>query len=133
MTSDEIIAAARAEINTPFIHQGRIPGKALDCAGLAVVVASRWHTVDEPRAYGRSPHLSTLETWINAQDFLEPWQPVSGALLLMRFGKEPQHLAICAGNTIIHSYGSVGKVVEHNFSSVWRARVVKSYRFKDMV
>lgn len=130
MTADEIVAAARAEVGTPFVHQGRIPGKALDCAGLAVVVASHWHAVSEPQAYGRSPHLGLLQEWVEAQDFLEPGQPVTGALLLMRFGKEPQHLAICAGDTIIHSYGSVGKVVEHNFSNVWRARVVKAYRFR---
>lgn len=133
MTADEIIEAARAELNTPFMHQGRLPGKALDCAGLAVVVASHWHTVSEPRAYGRSPHLGLLQEWVEAQDFLEPTsKPEAGGLMLMRFGKEPQHLAICAGDTMIHSYGSVGKVVEHNFSMVWRARVVKSYKFKAM-
>jgi cell wall-associated NlpC family hydrolase len=133
MTADEIIAAARAEIGTPFMHQGRLPGKALDCAGLAVVVASHWHAVDEPRAYGRSPHLGLLQEWVEAQDFLEAIsKPEAGCLMLMRFGKEPQHLAICAGEMMIHSYGSVGKVVEHRFSDMWRVRVVKSYKFKDM-
>lgn len=132
MTVDEIIAAARLELGTPFVHQGRIPGKALDCAGLAVTVARHWYTVAEPQAYGRSPYLGLLREWVEAQSFIEPGQPVAGALLLMRFGNDPQHLAICAGETIIHSYGKVGKVVEHNFSPVWRARVVKSYRFKDM-
>ena len=133
MTADEIVSAARAEIGTPFMHQGRIPGKALDCAGLAVVVAGKWFAVAEPRAYGRSPHLGLLQEWVEAQDFLEPTgKPEAGGLMLMRFGKEPQHLAICAGETMIHSYGSVGKVVEHNFSPVWRARVVKSYKFKAM-
>lgn len=132
MTANEIIEAARAELNTPFVHQGRLPGKALDCAGLAVVVARHWFDVDEPRAYGRSPHLGLLQQWVEAQSFIEHGQPVAGALLLMRFGTEPQHLAICAGDTIIHSYSRVGKVTEHNFSPVWRARVVRSYRFKDM-
>lgn len=133
MAADEIIAAARAELGTPFVHQGRLPGKALDCAGLAVVVASHWHAVNEPRAYGRSPHLGLLQQWVEAQDFLEPAsKPEAGHLMLMRFSKEPQHLAICAGETIIHSYSIVGKVVEHRFSDVWRARVVRAYRFKDM-
>ncbi|OYW62746.1 MAG: hypothetical protein B7Z31_00300 [Rhodobacterales bacterium 12-65-15] len=74
-----------------------------------------------------------MQEWVEAQDFLEPSRkPEAGGLMLMRFGKEPQHLAICAGDTMIHSYGSVGKVVEHRFSDVWRARVVKSYKFKAM-
>ena len=132
MTADDIIAAARTEIGTPFVHQGRLPGVALDCAGLAVTVARHWHDVAEPRAYGRAPHLGLLREWVEAQDFLEPGQPVAGAVLLMRFGAEPQHLAICAGDTIIHSYSRVGRVVEHNFSPVWRARVVLAYRFRGM-
>ena len=132
MTANEIIEAARAEIGTPFVHQGRIPGKALDCAGLAVTVARHWYEVEEPQAYGRSPHLGLLQQWVEAQSFIERGPIEAGALLLMRFGTEPQHLAICAGDTIIHSYSRVGKVVEHNFSPVWRARVVRSYRFKDM-
>jgi len=39
MSADEILAAARACLGTPFLHQGRIPGVALDCAGLVVAVA----------------------------------------------------------------------------------------------
>ena len=132
MTPNEIIEAARAELNTPFIHQGRLPGKALDCAGLAVTVARNWYEVHEPRAYGRSPHLGLLQQWVEAQPFIERGPVEAGAILLMRFGIEPQHLAICAGDTIIHSYSRVSKVVEHNFSPVWRARVVRSYRFKDV-
>jgi cell wall-associated NlpC family hydrolase len=131
MTADDIIAAARAEVGTPFVHQGRLPGKALDCAGLAATVARHWYEVEEPRAYGRSPHLGLLQQWVEAQAFIERGPVEAGALLLMRFGAEPQHLAICAGDTVIHSYSRVGKVVEHNFSAVWRARVVQSYRFKD--
>jgi cell wall-associated NlpC family hydrolase len=133
MTADDIIAAARAELGTPFVHQGRIPGKALDCAGLAVVVARHWHTVVEPRAYGRSPLLGLLDWWVNEQDFIFPAvRAEAGCLLLMRFGKEPQHLAICAGDSIIHSYSTVGRVVEHRYSDVWRARTVKAYRFEGM-
>ena len=40
MTSADIIAIARACLGTPFRHQGRIPGVALDCAGLVVAVAA---------------------------------------------------------------------------------------------
>jgi cell wall-associated NlpC family hydrolase len=40
MTTDDIIAAARRAVGTPFRHQGRTPGVALDCAGLALYVAA---------------------------------------------------------------------------------------------
>ena len=134
MTADEVIAAARAELGTPFMHQGRLPGIALDCAGLAVVVARHWYDVTEPAAYSRGPSNGQLEYWIEHQDFIErvTSAPVAGNLLLMRFGNEPQHIAFCAGDTMIHSYSNVGKVTEHRFSDVWQARVVRVYRFKDL-
>jgi cell wall-associated NlpC family hydrolase len=133
MTPDEIVSAARVELDTPFRHQGRIPGKALDCAGLAVIVARHWHPVAEPAAYGRSPHNGELQYWLDCQPFLQrATEPQAGDVLLMRFGNEPQHLAICAGSTIVHSYAAVGKVTEHRFSDVWEKRVVAVYRFKDL-
>jgi cell wall-associated NlpC family hydrolase len=133
MTADEIIAAARFELGTPFQNHGRLSRKALDCVGLAVFVAQHWHTVDEPASYGTNPNNGELRQWVEAQAFLYPVDvPEAGDFIMMRFGVEPQHLAICAGETIIHSYGIVGKVVEHRFSDVWRARVVQSYRFRGM-
>ena len=133
MTADEIVAAARAELGTPFAHQGRTPGKALDCIGLVIVVARNWHDVAEPGAYGRLPVDGRLESEVDAHPLLvRVREPQAGDVLLMRFGVNPQHAAICAGETIIHSYSSVGKVVEHRFSDVWRKRVVRAYRFKDM-
>lgn len=133
MTADEIIARARACVGTPFRHQGRIPGHGMDCAGLAVHVASAWHHVAEPRAYGRLPHNAMLQHWIGEQSFLTSTsQPQPGDVLLMRFGREPQHLAICAGETIIHSYEKAGAVVEHNLDATWRRRIVAVYRFEDV-
>lgn len=133
MTADEIIAAARAELDTPFVHQGRLPGKALDCAGLAVVVASHWHAVLEPAAYSRGPSGGQLESWLDKQDFLaRVAMPQPGDILLMRFASEPQHLAVYAGPNIIHSYEAVGRVVEHILDDKWRRRIVCVYRFKDL-
>lgn len=133
MTADEIIAAARAEIGTPFAHQGRLSGKALDCIGLAFVVARTWHDLPDTPAYGRRPMSGMLEQGFDAHPLLvRVPAPIAGGILLMRFGADPQHVAICAGDTIIHGYGQVGKVVEHRFSDVWRKRVVRAYRFRDM-
>jgi hypothetical protein len=41
MIADNVIEAARECLGTPFRHQGRIVGEALDCAGVAVHVAER--------------------------------------------------------------------------------------------
>ena len=132
MTADDIIAAARACLGTPFVHQGRIPGVALDCAGLIVSVAGAVGAeyVDHS-GYGRNPANGLLESVLDAQPFLERvFDRQPGDVLLMRFAGEPQHLAIFTGNNIIHSYESVGKVCEHRLADVWAARIVRTYRFK---
>lgn len=130
MTPALIVAAARECIGTPFAHQGRMLNRALDCAGVAVHVAQRWHAVDEPAAYGRMPNNAMLEYWLERQPFLQVAAAAqAGDILLMRFTGEPQHLAICAGDTIIHAYEAIGRVVEHNLDARWRRRIVRVYRF----
>lgn len=129
---NEVIAAARSFIGTPFRHLGRTPGKCLDCAGLAVVVANTLGLeVDDRDAYGRVPAGGLLESMLDAQPCLKrvfrTYQ--EGDLLLMRFKGDPQHLAICGGDTIIHAWQAVGKVAEHRFSDEWRSRVVRVYEF----
>lgn len=137
MKANDIVSAARAELGTSFRHQGRLPGIALDCAGLFVVVCnSLGHHVQDEKGYGRNPWKGLLEQCIGRQPFLAK-VPVSemqeGDVLLMRFTGEPQHIAIHAGDTIIHSYQHVGRVVEHRFADVWRARVVHAYRFEGVL
>ncbi len=134
MTPDTLIAAARECLDTPFAHQGRILGRALDCAGVAVHAARRCgQDVNEPAAYGRLPNNAMLEWWLDQQSFLERAAlPAAGDLLLMRFTGEPQHLALYTGTTIIHAYEAVGRVVEHRLDDKWRRRIVRAYRFKGM-
>lgn len=133
MRPDEIVAAARAEIGTPFKHQGRLPGRELDCIGLVIVVARNWYDISDTEAYGRLPIGGKLEAGLDAHPLLvRVKEPQAGDVLIIRFGTDPQHVAICAGDTIIHTYENNGRVVEHRFSDVWRKRVVRVYRFKDI-
>lgn len=130
MTPAAIVAAARAEIGTPFRHQGRQPGLALDCAGLVITVAKALN-VDhfDVIGYSRIP-TGILKAVLDQQQCLTRVDsPQPGDILLMRFKHEPQHLAICAGDTIIHSYESVGQCCEHDFTDMWRRRLVAVYRF----
>lgn len=134
MTADDIIAAARECLDTPFRHQGRLPGIGIDCAGVAIHVAKRigadCFDVD---GYGPVPVGGELEKALDAQPCLDPVEladRLPGDLLLMRFAAEPQHLAICAGDTIVHAYEAVGKCCEHRLSSVWESRIVRIYRFE---
>jgi hypothetical protein len=123
---------ARETLGTPFKHQGRICGVGLDCVGVGVHIAKRagLDYQDLP-AYPRSPFRNLLTDTLNSQDCLQLTSELSeGCFLLMKFFKEPMHLAYCAGENIIHSYESVGRVVEHRLDSKWKSRIVKIYRIK---
>lgn len=133
--TDRIIAAARGALETPFRHQGRIAGRSLDCAGLAIHVAREIGAdhFDIP-AYGRNPAQGMLQAVLDAQPGLQSVpdrQP--GDLLLLRFAGEPQHLAfLTADDSIVHTYANVGKVCEHRLAAVWAARIVRVYRFREV-
>lgn len=134
MTPDDIITAARECVGTPFRHQGRIIGLALDCAGLIVYIAAKFGLKSiEPDGYGRSPCNGMLEASADLQPYLMRVSDMQAAdVLMMRFTGEPQHVAIYTGDTIIHAYESIGKVVEHRMDDKWLRRVVRVYRFKDV-
>ena len=131
-----IIDAAREAVGTPFRHQGRTVGKALDCAGLVIHAAhaAGFDPLDES-GYPRRPNGGRLGAMLEAQPFLERVsEPQSNDVLLIHFEREaePAHLAICAGQTIIHAWAVARKVCEHDFTDEWKRRVVCVYRFKGL-
>lgn len=141
MTCDDILNAARAEIGTPFRHQGRTPGLALDCAGLICHVAAalglEYH---DQQGYSRHPSDGLLESALDSQPCIERVALTamqSGDVLLMRYASEPTHLAIFAGwsdvyqaEGIIHAWAQARKVAECVLTDEDRSRIVRIYRFR---
>lgn len=135
MTADDIIAIARSAIGTPFVHQGRVAGKGLDCVGLPMYVADRLGVeYVDVIGYPRRPEGGKLEATFDAHVEsgvlvrVKISEMQAGDFLMLRFGGQPQHLAIFTGENIIHSYQQVGKVCEHRLDDVWRRRIVRVYR-----
>jgi len=132
MIADQIIALARETLGTPFQHQARVPGIGLDCAGvLAHILKSLDLPHDDERGYPRTPYKGLIKSIIESQPCLQcvPKSDMqAGDVLLMKFAREPQHVAIHAGETIIHSYAAIGRVVEHGFAPEWRGRVTHVFR-----
>jgi len=139
--SNQLVAEARQFLGTPFRHQGRVPGEALDCAGLVVLAATHAGlTVIDRSGYSREPDGHTLEQYADEQPCLlriaagdiEP-----GDLIMLRIKRDPQHLAIVGSSmvepnrlTMIHCCAASGRVVEHDLSRNWHARIVAAYRFQ---
>ena len=134
MTIDDILTAARQCLGTPFRHQGRLVAFGLDCAGVAIHVAREIGAgVIDVSGYGRTPAHGQLERSLDSQPclervFLEDRQ--AGDLLPLLFAGDPQHIAICAGETSIHAYEAAGKCCEHRINSLLEALIVRVYRFR---
>jgi cell wall-associated NlpC family hydrolase len=138
MTADDIVNAARECVGTPFRHQGRLLGVGLDCAGLALhAVQCCGVNASDFSGYGRTPNQGLLEASLDAQPDLERVLDITarqpGDILLMRFKYEPQHIAIYAGETLIHAYANAGKCCEHIIDDSWASRIVRVYRVKGLV
>lgn len=134
MTADDIITTARTAIGVPFRHQGRSL-RGLDCVGLLVFVCDRLGvSVADREGYPERPSNGLLEGAFSEHvasgvlQRIEVTKMQPGDFLMMRFVREPQHLAILAGETIIHSYMTVKQVCEHRLDSKWRSRVIAVYR-----
>lgn len=138
MTGDDIVAAARAYLGTPFQHQGRQKGIGVDCAGLvlgtahdlamtdfAVSAYSRVSTDNEVmRVFTEELHMTPI-AFADAQagDVLH--------IVFMVDNKPQHHTAIATGEgTMIHAYSlSPHKVIEHRIDALWRSRIRGAYRF----
>lgn len=129
---DAIIDAARECLETPFLHQGRLPHKGLDCAGLLVhCFQSVRVPYDDSRGYPRHPYRGLIKSILDHQPSLMTVRDSAlfpGAVLLMAIHREPQHVAIYTGSTIIHSYSGIGRVVEHHLDPRWEKRIKRVYQ-----
>lgn len=139
MTRADVVTEARRWIGTPFHHQARQRGVGCDCGGLVggvavalgIVPRDWWAQVFDPQwgGYGRQPAHGTLQRV--CESFMRPVdQPLPGDVVLMRFAREPQHVAIVGdhgGLSLIHGYEAIGAVCEHALDDKWRRRIVQAY------
>lgn len=118
MTGADVCAAARGHLETRWMHQGRLPGVALDCAGLVIVVARQLGLVApdfDVNGYSRTPD-GTMLRW--CEESMTRIQALElGAVLAMQTDKQPQHLGIVGdyrhgGFSLIHAHTLAGRVIE---------------------
>lgn len=110
ITGAHVVAAARAQIGTSWMHQARLPGAALDCAGLVIVVARQLGLVPpdfDLNGYSRAPDGSLLQAC--AVHMTEIHALELGAVIAMACPTDAQHLGIVAdyrhgGWSIVHAH-----------------------------
>lgn len=129
---NKFINHARSLIGTPFVHQGRSTD-GVDCVGLVVLCAKEIgaDTSGDKTNYSRLPHGVLLPILSEIMEKVDDWKPAD--ILVMKFLNEPTHIGIWTGSTLIHTYSSLKKVVEHRLDDKWKKRVVSAYRLKELM
>lgn len=117
----DVIREARALIGVPYRHQGRTEF-GLDCIGVPVLIAQRLQILPaefEKANYGRLPRAELIEKTMQYCTQLDEIEP--GAMLLIRWPGErnPGHSAIYTGESIVHAYQLLQRVVEHGYRGAW--------------
>lgn len=132
-TREQIVAAARGWLGTPFHHQGRLKGVGVDCAGVIVEVARELGISDvDVQGYGHRPDSRELEQLCRDHMTLIPFaRSKPGDVLLITIDSAPQHLAfrtdIHGHWGLLHSYAPARRVVEHGIDQGWAAKIAAAF------
>ncbi len=119
MSPDRVIAEARTWLNVPFRHQGR-DGHGIDCVGLPIVVCQSLGLLDQRFDVANYGRLPSGELVTRLQAVCRPIEKaVPGSLIVIAWSRLAAHVAICAGETMIHAYERIGRVIEHGYRGRW--------------
>jgi len=136
---ENAVAEARTWLGTPFKHQGCLKCVGCDCIGLVKGVGIALGLVNfDPSSdlaksfanYSMQPDSQRMREGLAIWLVPVPVQDATLAdILFMAWGREPQHVALVTDRGIIHSYSTIGRVVEHSLDAQWKHRIVGAYRY----
>lgn len=137
-TNKDIVDFARTQLDVPWIHMGRSPGIALDCAGLVIATCRHFNLpFNDIPVYGMRPDGYSIKqildnNAIRTQD--DPLEPGRIAVFWIRKATmEWQHLGIVVEKSrIIHGHSRRDRIVENTVSGSWSSRLVATYRFREV-
>lgn len=140
-TRSQLLAEARGWLGTPWVHQGRTKGLAVDCVGFVVEVARAAGvlSIDEAANYRRRPDGVTLAAKLGEYLARKPIARIEPAdVVLIRTDAVADHVALVGdyphgGLTLLHAYLPMRKVVEHRLDTVWRRRILGAFTLPEFV
>lgn len=126
-----VVSTARGFLGVPFLHQGRST-RGVDCSGLIVLTVRALGISDfDVKGYPRQPDGRSFEQALRDGGCV-PGPVRVGALLFIRFYREPQHVGfvtdyVHGGHGLIHSYSVAHGVVEHRLDDKWLRRTASAW------
>lgn len=138
----EVVAAARGWIGTPYAHQHRMKGVAVDCGGLVIGIVRELGLFPadfDINGYARTPDGVSLVAYCDEHmDRIPRSRMQPGNIICGRFDKDPQHIAILGdylhgGLSIIHALNRAngkGCVIEQRFDVRLPFKIVQTYALR---
>ena len=134
-TRAEVVAEARSWLGTPWVHQHRRKGVAVDCAGLVIGVARALGLVVaefDIGGYARRPNGTMVSTCDKHMTRVEQADMQPGDVLVVAIEKEAQHIGILGdyrhgGLSLIHAASNPGRVVEARLMSTRTMRFAAAF------
>lgn len=137
ITREQIVTEARTWLGTPWVHQHRAKGVAVDCAGLVIGVARALGVVADDfdvQGYGRQPDGTLLDLCDMHLQRIGQADMQPGDVVVVAVERDPQHMGIvvpyhAAGLAIVHAASNAGRVIEHRL--IYGAGMLfrRAYRF----
>lgn len=121
MTRAEVVSEARSWIGTPWVHQHRTKGVAVDCVGLVIGVARALGIVAKDfdiNGYSRAPDGTLLARCSEVMRQVPRDAMRAGDVLVVATESDPCHMGILAdyrhgGLSLVHAaMGRLNSVVE---------------------
>lgn len=136
ITRDQICAEAVRLVGTPYQHQARLPGVAIDCVGLVVCTARALGIpLTDISNYPRFPD-GTLRPRLAEQLDAKPLadrQP--GDIITFWYSKRgvAAHVGILVSRSpehLVHTSADIGRVVRHRIDDFWSVRMLEAFSFR---
>lgn len=135
---EKIAREARSWINTPFVHQGRVKGVGVDCAGLVEMVPKRFGLYPDAVI---APYLASPNPVEMRKQLLRYLNPIPfsdvlvGDVLWFRVDRDGQHLGIVVQGSpmsMVHAFGRerIMRCIEQSVEGFWRQRLVGCFRYR---
>jgi NlpC/P60 family putative phage cell wall peptidase len=137
LSDDDVVAAARTFLGTPYRHQASLAGAGCDCLGLLrgvwrALYGAEPMVIPPYRADMRDPgNAGALRRAAEALLVAERGPPAAGQVVLFRLGDmaEPKHCGILvSASRFMHAQERLG-VVEADLTEAWARRVSGRFRF----
>lgn len=121
--------AARTYLGCKWHHLGRNRA-GIDCLGLLVLAARDVGVeLDDKKNYPRQADGESLLAECDRQlKKADKHNLKPNDIVVIRFGKSPQHIGIVTDIGLIHAYQTAGSVVEHSIDKKWQKRIIRAYQ-----